>query len=164
MIEQQAPDLPITGQCQCGQARFTISKLPLTFYACHCSECQSQSASAFGLSVWVEKSALEYSGNIKTWSRDTASGGVLHCRFCPDCGTRLWHEGDTPDPVFGEIVSIKGGSIEAMRKFQPIGHIWTNSRHASTMIPDGVLTFTDGNIDDTALVEAWQKSIAPTKN
>ena len=163
MNSQSPLSLPIICQCQCGQAKFSISKLHLTFYACHCTECQSQSASAFGLLVWVERSAFNYSGNVKTWSRDTASGGRMDCHFCPDCGTRLWHESNSPDPVFGKIVSIKGGSIAAMRKLQPVRHIWTKSKHASTVIPKNVLNFPNDNIDAKALVDAWKHSLLPTK-
>ena len=43
--------LPLNGGCQCGACRYVIGGWPLTFYICHCSECQAQSASAFGESL-----------------------------------------------------------------------------------------------------------------
>src|SRR5271167_4851648 len=39
------------GGCQCGAVRFQIAANRLVAYACHCLECQKQSASAFGISV-----------------------------------------------------------------------------------------------------------------
>ncbi len=38
---------------QCGNIRYRINGEPLTLYACHCLDCQAQSSSAFGLSMWV---------------------------------------------------------------------------------------------------------------
>jgi hypothetical protein len=32
---------------------------------------------------------------------------VLDCRFCPVCGTRLWHEG----PEW-HVLSVKGGTLD----------------------------------------------------
>ncbi|MEM7293879.1 MAG: hypothetical protein AAF420_10870, partial [Pseudomonadota bacterium] len=43
----------LQGGCQCGATRYRINGQPLTFYACHCLDCQKQSSSAFGLSLWV---------------------------------------------------------------------------------------------------------------
>ena len=41
----------LTGGCQCGAVRYAISAAPLRLIACHCRECQKQSASAFGMSL-----------------------------------------------------------------------------------------------------------------
>ena len=47
-----------TGRCQCGSVAYAISTDPLAIYVCHCRECQKQSASAFGISLMVAKSAF----------------------------------------------------------------------------------------------------------
>ncbi len=147
--------LPWKGGCQCGEVRYEISQMPLTLYACHCTECQKQSASAFGLSLWVRKSAFRVSGNTKSWSRGTDRGNILHCHFCPRCGSRLWHEGDKPHPTFGPIVSVKGGSLGNMKYLAPVGHIWTRSKLPGTILPNDSLQFEADRIDDDALVRAW---------
>ena len=46
--------LPLEGGCQCGAVRYAISAAPLTLYCCHCTECQAQSSSAFGMSMLVD--------------------------------------------------------------------------------------------------------------
>jgi hypothetical protein len=98
------------GGCQCGAIRYRVTGRPLTFYACHCTECQKQSASAFGLSLWVRRSDLEIlSGGPKHWERRADSGNVMRCAFCPDCGSRLYHEAD-------------------IANFTPVGHIWVRSK------------------------------------
>ncbi|MBE0624404.1 MAG: GFA family protein, partial [Burkholderiales bacterium] len=39
------------GGCQCGAIRFEVKGNPMRTYACHCTICQKQSGSAFGLSA-----------------------------------------------------------------------------------------------------------------
>ena len=113
------------GGCQCGAIRYRVTGRPLTFYACHCTECQKQSASAFGLSLWVRRSDLEIlSGGPKHWERRADSGNVMRCAFCPDCGSRLYHEA-SDDP---EIFSLKGGSLDDLSGLTPVGHIWVRSK------------------------------------
>jgi len=50
---------PYTGGCVCGATRYRLTAEPLTLYACHCTDCQKRSGSAFGLSMWVHRGALE---------------------------------------------------------------------------------------------------------
>lgn len=115
----------LEGGCQCGGVRYRITGTPLTFYACHCTECQKQSASAFGLSFWVKRPDFELvSGEPKVWERPADSGGTTVCAFCPDCGTRLYHFGLQDR----EILSVKAGSLDGASGFAPVGHIWVRSK------------------------------------
>ncbi|MDP3174465.1 MAG: GFA family protein [Phenylobacterium sp.] len=45
--------LPWTGACRCAQVRLTISAPPLLTMACHCTECQKMTSSAFSLSAAI---------------------------------------------------------------------------------------------------------------
>ena len=114
-----------TGGCQCGAVRYEIEGDPLDLYCCHCRDCQKQSASAFGLSLWVRRSDFAIvSGEPKHWERRADSGNVMRCAFCPDCGSRLYHEA-SDDP---EIFSLKGGSLDDLSGLTPVGHIWVRSK------------------------------------
>jgi hypothetical protein len=42
-----------TGRCQCAHAEYKVSDTPLTPFARHRTECQHQSASAFGMALWT---------------------------------------------------------------------------------------------------------------
>ena len=46
---------PYTGGCLCGEIRYRLSAEPLVLYACHCTDCQRQSATAFNLSMPVAR-------------------------------------------------------------------------------------------------------------
>jgi hypothetical protein len=128
------PNPPLTGRCQCGGCRYLITGAALRLYACHCTECRAQSASAFGISLIVRASDFALiSGTPKVWERP----GRLACNFCPDCGTRLFHHGSN-EP---EILSVKGGSLDQAPDLSEAYHIWTASKLPGVIIPPGATSF-----------------------
>ena len=97
------------GGCQCGALRYRITAPPLVLYVCHCSECQTQSGSAFGMSLAVPSDAFSIlSGTPKIWTRSSASGHRVECAFCADCGVRIFHK---PERKPGTI-NIKPGTLD----------------------------------------------------
>jgi hypothetical protein len=115
------------GGCQCGAVRFDLRGSAQAIYACHCTECRKQSASAFGISVIHAPEDLSISaGAPKSWTRMTAKGEPMQCWFCEDCGSRLWH-------AAGGIISIKGGSLDNIPDVET--HIWTASKLPWVVIP-----------------------------
>jgi len=47
------------GSCECKSIQYKFSGEPLTCYACHCTDCQTSSGSAFGLSMIVNDKDIE---------------------------------------------------------------------------------------------------------
>ncbi len=146
--------LPLPGGCQCGTVRYAVSSPPLTLYCCHCSECQAQSSSAFGMSMLVVRDALEVDWTaVATWTRATDSGNTLDCHYCPACGVRLFHIGrESP-----EIVSVKAGSLDDHTWLQPIGHIWTDSTQPWITLPEDTLNTAHDPGDMTPYIERWRE-------
>ena len=147
------------GGCQCGAVRYRFSAAPLTLYLCHCTECQKQSSSAFGMSLWLRRDDLVFSsGELKFWQRGTDSGGTTHCAFCPECGTRLYHA-SSPD---SEIISLKAGSLDDTAWLKPVGHIWTRS--AQPWVPidrcAGSLVYDAQPESDDELIARYRQSFA----
>ena len=161
--------LPFTGGCQCGQLRYAIHEAPLTLYCCHCTECQAQSASAFGMSLRVASSAVEWSGEAAHFTRDAGKPTSAEGLFCPHCGTRILHrrsramtgeelaadsEADEHESSAGGV-SIKAGSLDDTSWLSPVGHIWLASRQPWFEPAPGLLRH-DGQPDDwTPFVEAF---------
>ncbi len=126
-----------SGGCQCGACRYELTSAPLGVFVCHCIECRRQSASAFGISVEVPRAAFRMvAGTPQRWSRTTDSGRVLHCQFCPQCGTRLYHCGAPPGPIF-----IKGGSLDGPVDLSQATHIWTSRKLPGVVIPPGAVQY-----------------------
>ncbi len=117
------PELPLAGGCQCGQLRYTVTKMPTTLYCCHCTECQGQSSSAFGMSLRVVADGVTLEGDVGAFVRDKDTERAVECVFCPQCGSRILHRGRGADAGS----SIKAGSLDNKTWLQPVGHIWAAS-------------------------------------
>ena len=126
------------GGCQCGAVRYELSGDVPELYVCHCRECQKQAASAFGISLIVPRGRLRVTrGAPKLWPRTTASGHTLDCAFCPECGSRLWHQ--RRGAV--ETISVKGGSLDQPVDLRPAVHIWTSRMLPGIVLPEGATQF-----------------------
>jgi hypothetical protein len=146
--------LPLTGGCQCGAVRYEIRAQPLTVYACHCTECQRQSASAFSLSLVAPRDALAIvAGTPKAWRRVVeGTPRAIQCVFCGECGVRLLH-----NPEHNLQVSIvKPGTLDDASWLEPVGHVWTRSAQSWFEIPDDGVNYDAQPPDQSRLIEAWR--------
>lgn len=126
------------GGCQCGAVRYEITGAPLEVYVCHCRECRKQSASAFGISVMVPRGAFRLlCGTPRFWARAADSGRRVECAFCPDCGSRVWHQGGAGSAH----LTVKGGSLDDPPDLAAAVHIWTSRMLAGVVLPPGVRSF-----------------------
>jgi hypothetical protein len=78
---------PYTGGCQCGSVRYVLTTEPLRVAACHCTECQRQSGSAFGMSMPVKKGSVTVSGFTKQFTRTADSGGEARACSAPSAAS-----------------------------------------------------------------------------
>ncbi len=124
---------PYSGGCQCGSVRYEIRGKLIDYYACHCTECRKQSASAFGMSIIVREDDFGITRGItKIWNRPSDFGGTADCHFCPECGVRIWHSFSN-DPDF---LSVKGGTLDQPPDYSQAYHIWTRSALPGFVFPD----------------------------
>jgi len=146
-------ETPIQGSCQCEAVQFEIRQEPLTVYACHCTDCQRQSGSAFSLSMVVARDSLTVTcGKPKEWIRKGGSGQLVSCWFCERCGARLYHE-----PHANKAITIvKSGTLNNSRAFAPIGHIWTQSAHSWFELGSELIKYERQPVDRGALAAAWK--------
>lgn len=130
--------LPHIGGCQCGAVRYELWDDPEAIYVCHCTECRRQSGSAFGISVIVRAEAFRLTaGAPGTWTRPTDSGHRLDCRFCPECGGRVWHVSSG----FADFRSVKGGTLDAPPDLTHAVHLHVRRKLAGVVIPEDALCF-----------------------
>jgi len=123
MSDPLMPDLPLKGGCQCGQLRYRVTKMPMTLYCCHCTECQVQASSGFGMSLRIAADGVEIEGKYECFTRDAGKASAAEGVFCPNCGTRVVHRGRGADSGS----SIKAGTLDDKTWLHPVGHIWTDS-------------------------------------
>lgn len=130
-------ELPQVGGCQCGAVRYEVTGLPLALYACHCTECQRQSGSAFGLSMIVAAGDFHLTGALKHFARDGGGETEVHGHFCPECGTRIYHS----RPGRRDRYTLKPGTLDDTTWLRPSAAIWLRSAQGWAPIPDGWKTF-----------------------
>lgn len=149
------------GQCQCGQLKYRVVGDSLTLFACHCSECQRQSSSAFGMALWVATSSVEIlSGEPRTWVRKTLNGKTMSCQFCPVCGSRIFHHIEDRD----DILSIKPGTLNDTSWLRPVGHIWSRSAQDWLNVSGECLAYPANPPDEFQdMLEAWKTMKAHVK-
>lgn len=145
---------PLSGGCQCGQVRYEITKPPHTLYCCHCTECQTQAASAFGMSLRVSGDSLKFSGETSAFRRDKGKATEVECVYCPYCGTRIFHRRD----ITAVNYTIKAGTLDDTSTLNPVGHIWVGSKQSWVKLPKGILAY-ETQPDDgyVALTEAYSQ-------
>ena len=126
------------GGCQCGALRYRVEGEPVGVGICHCTQCQKQSGSAFGMSCIVQKEAFRLlSGSPKTFTRTSDSGRPVVCAFCPDCGTRIYHETRWLDGV----LNIKPGTFDDTSFLRPQPQIWTAKKQGWVELPSDIRSF-----------------------
>lgn len=128
-IKSGRPVLPLTGGCPCGAVRYAISAFPLFLYACHCTDCQRQSGSAFALNMPVATEAFRVVAGTPTgWRRLAPSGATVVSWFCGDCGGRI--NGERIGRP--ELTVVRAGTLDDTSWLSPGAHFYTRSAHAGS--------------------------------
>jgi len=147
------PAFPVEGGCACGAVRYRLLEDPLELHACHCTDCQRLTGSAFVLSMPVRRPAVELlRGEPARVEFETVSG-IPRCeRYCPACGTRIWSE----PQHYPDLLTLRPGTLDDTSWLRPIAHIWTHSAQPWVTIPDDVLRYEKEPDDALKLVRAWK--------
>jgi len=59
---------PYLGHCLCGNVRHRVDLEPLMVYACHCTECQRRTGSAFAISM-IDREPAEARDYVRLWQQ-----------------------------------------------------------------------------------------------
>lgn len=151
--------LPLQGGCPCGAVRYEVTALPLSLYACHCTDCQRQSGSSFALNMPVATSSLRITkGETKGWRQTSPSGAPTISHFCADCGGRIFGERDgRPGSV-----NLRAGTLDDTTWLRPVAHFFARSAQPWERLSDGDALGFDTMPDATLAVasKAWRDALA----
>jgi hypothetical protein len=130
--------LPLTGGCLCGGLRYEITAAPVMTYACHCTDCQRLTSSAFSLAVTVPDSAFRLTkGEPRLVQKTADSGRVVTRWLCPDCACWIVSNpqpGDAP----GELIRrVRAGTLDDKSWVRPTAHYWARSKQPWVVIAAG---------------------------
>jgi hypothetical protein len=111
----------IDGACLCGKITYEAD----TVLICHCSDCQVNSASAYGVVVGITDGQFRLlTGTLKEYEKTADSGRIRQLSFCPECGTRIHARAKgNPKAFFG----LRVGTIRQRASLEPKIQYWCNS-------------------------------------
>src|SRR5262245_50413062 len=82
--------MKIDGSCHCGLINYEAEIDPEKVVACHCTDCQSLSASAFRVVVPAPADKFSLSGEPTVYVITAESGARRAHAFCPRCGSAIY--------------------------------------------------------------------------
>jgi hypothetical protein len=124
--------LPLTGGCQCGKIRYEITQEPDLVYACHCTDCQHITSSAFSLGISLPETAFRLTSGEPRAIQRTPDSGRLNTRFiCPDCACWVYSQ------PRGGVVRVRAGGLDDTSWLRPTRHIWTRSKQPWVAFAEG---------------------------
>lgn len=147
--------LPQRGGCVCGAVRFVLRDDPVTVYACHCSDCQTESGSTCLIAVVVHRAAVEFSGlEPEDCSVQIPDGRQKGARRCPRC------KGAVGGGSRGEgLMMLEAGTFDDTSWVRPAGHIWARSAQPWIAIPPESLRYESqpSDADWLDMTRAWKQ-------
>ncbi len=113
------------GGYECGAFRYAVDGEPKAVVVCHCTHCQRQSGSAFGMSMVIGSDKFHVvQGELASFSRPADSGNTLICYFCPHCGTRIYNQKQGG----AAVVILKPGTLDDPKAVTPARQLWASEK------------------------------------
>ena len=130
LIPHSAPTLP--GGCRCGQVRYQVAGAPKFIFACHCTDCQRFSASAFAMGMVVDNAQFTLTeGTPREWQKLGSSGKPSSNFTCPVCAT--WtHTRPQSHPT---LTIVRPSSLDEHGWVRPNAQIFTRSALPWALLP-----------------------------
>lgn len=126
-----------TASCCCGQLRITVQGEPRGVGVCHCLACQRRTGSVFAALAGF---ALPYevSGTATDYIRTGDRGSKFRFRFCPICGTNLFHTEEGQEQSY---VAVAIGGFADPSFPPPEDSVYDCRRHPWVQLPPGITRY-----------------------
>lgn len=125
-----------TASCSCGQLCIEVEGEPQGVGICHCLECQRRTGSAFA-TLASFAAPFTVSGAAVEYVRRGDEGSMFRFRFCPVCGTNLFH---TEEGQSGSV-GVAVGAFADPSFPAPTISIYECRKHAWVGRPPGAIAF-----------------------
>jgi len=125
-----------SASCSCGQLRIEIEGNPRGVGICNCLACQRRTGSVFAALASFPGPYKVY-GHATEYARVGDQGARFIFRFCPVCGTSVFHTEDGDN----ESVSVAVGAFADPAFPAPQVSVYDSRRHSWVQLPPGMRTF-----------------------
>ena len=125
-----------TASCHCGQLRTEVEGEPSFVGICHCLACQQRTGSVFA-ALASFSAPYRVFGKATDYVRAGDQGAKFRFRFCPVCGTTVFHTEE------GEVdgVGVAIGAFADPNFPAPRYSIYDCRRHRWVQLPPGTTAF-----------------------
>lgn len=96
-----------TGQCLCGDVKYTISSKPVRMGQCHCDDCRRSSGTGHASNAFFYKDDVQIEGETSSYDSITDTDSIITRHFCPKCGSRLFGENNAAT----NIIAVTAGTL-----------------------------------------------------
>ena len=121
-----------TATCSCGQLRIEVEGEPRGVGLCHCLACQRRTGSVFA-ALASFAAPYKITGTATEYVRVGDQGARFRFRFCPVCGTNLFHTEEGHEQSVGVAV----GAFADPNFPPPRDSVYDCRRHPWVQLPPG---------------------------
>jgi hypothetical protein len=125
-----------TASCACGQLQIRVEGEPRGVGVCHCLACQRRTGSVFAALAGFA-GPYTVSGTATEYVRTGDQGARFRFRFCPICGTNLFHTEEGRDGS----VSVAVGGFGDPSFPAPRVSVYDARRHPWVVLPPDTRAF-----------------------
>ncbi len=126
-----------TAACSCGQLQIEVHGEPRGVGVCHCLACQRRTGSVFAALAGFAP-PWRVTGEVSEYVRVGDHGARFRFRFCPVCGSNLFH---TEEGYEARAISIAVGAFADPSFPPPEVSVYDCRRHPWVTLPPGVRVY-----------------------
>jgi len=145
----------LSGGCVCQAVRYVLTqRVRFNPYACHCTDCQRRTGSAFAIQLTARLEDFEVTGDLAKGQHVLPSGAVAQIFACARCFSRI-HATNDRRPG---LINLRAGTLDTSKDMTPRFHVWVRSKQPWIVIPHETPVF--DMVPPTR--EDLQRLLAPT--
>lgn len=111
------------GGCLCNKVRYISRSEPQTTVHCYCSDCRRIGGTGHATHTVISAEDFDCVGTVAEYHRVADSGNRINRRFCPHCGSAIFH---TRDGMEGMVI-IRTSSMDDPELAKPDRSIYVSS-------------------------------------
>ena len=126
-----------TASCSCGQLWIEVQGEPRGVGVCHCLACQRRTGSVFAALAGFA-APYQVHGTATEYVRVGDQGARLRFRFCPICGTTVFHTEEGHEQFW---VAVAVGAFADPSFPPPEDSVYECRRHPWVRLPAGIKAY-----------------------